>query len=145
MDEWTCIWFLRVQLNIRNDGPELFQGDTSRSEDFPDILKMEDRWNYFRLRSTTVDSKPTSQSPPSMIQGHLPWRSWNTCAAVVGLGRPLIRYNSKKEPKNLKLAEGAAIGSPLSSISFLAMGWDGIRMATVGWPQETLEVSKELK
>ena len=51
-----------------------------------------------RRPSTTVDSKPTEQGPPSMINGMRFRRSVNTCDALVGDGFPEA------------LAEGAARG-----------------------------------
>jgi hypothetical protein len=60
--------------------------------------------------------------PPSRIRSIRPWRSSQTCLAMVGLGRPNL------------FAEGAAMGTALSSMSLLATGWLGMRTATVSNP-----------
>lgn len=60
--------------------------------------------------SKTVDSTPTSQSPPAIITSALPIKSSITCSALVGLNLPEI------------FALGAAIGAPDFSISLIAMG-----------------------
>ena len=74
------------------------------------------------VMSTTVDSTPTSQAPPSRISGMRPSMSSNMWAAVVGLGRPE------------RLPLGAAMGQPAARISARAIGWDGMRTATVFSP-----------
>ena len=48
--------------------------------------------------------------------------SSHTCCAVVGDGLPEV------------FADGAAMETPLVRISSCAIGWDGIRIATVGSP-----------
>eukprot|EP01139_Manchomonas_bermudensis_P005025 Amastigsp_a174555_19.p2 type:complete len:202 gc:universal Amastigsp_a174555_19:697-92(-) len=53
------------------------------------------------------------------------FKSTNACMAVVGEGRPD------------RFADGAATGTPASSMSRLAMGCDGMRTATDGWPAVT--------
>ena len=74
--------------------------------------------------STTVDSTPTAQGPPSTTAGILPRISSSVSRAVVGEGLPEV------------LAEGAASGQPDSRMISLAMGWEGIRMPTVSSPAE---------
>ena len=81
--------------------------------------------------STTVDSTPTVQGPPSRMSSILPPRSWVTCCAVVGLGRVLA------------FAEGAARGSWQSWIRASARILIGMRAAKVGWPAETSGASFE--
>src|SRR5215468_8300690 len=56
------------------------------------------------------------------MSGTRPFRSDRTCWAVVGL--TCVK----------RLALGAAIGDPVARISARAIGWLGIRMATVGKP-----------
>ena len=56
--------------------------------------------------STTVDSRPTPQLPPSKMPATLPCISSSTSWALVGLGRPL------------RLAGGAAMGQPQANITF---------------------------
>ena len=75
--------------------------------------------------STTVDSRPTSQLPPSMISGMRPSMSSSTCRAVVGLGLPE------------RLALGAAMGRLQVLSSAAATGWEGMRTATVSSPAVT--------
>lgn len=72
------------------------------------------------LMSSTVDSTPTSQFPPSKISGMRPSMSSMTCLAAVGLGLPL------------RLALGAATGTLHAFNSAAATGCEGIRTATVG-------------
>ena len=60
--------------------------------------------------STTVDSSPIAQGPPSSTRGMRPPRSSSTCLARVGLGRPE------------RLALGAARGKPQRAISAWAVG-----------------------
>src|SRR6266446_6324168 len=74
------------------------------------------------VMSRTVDSTPTGVGPPSRISSMRPSRSSRTCSARVGLGHPE------------RLADGAAMGRPLASISARATGWDGTRAATVSSP-----------
>ena len=74
------------------------------------------------VRSSTVDSTPTRQGPPSRISGTRSPSDSATCSARVGLTAPL------------RLAEGAAIGRPAARISACATGWDGARIATVSSP-----------
>ena len=62
------------------------------------------------VMSTTVDSNPTSQGPPSSTMSMRPSMSSSTCSARVGLGRPE------------RLALGAATGTPAFSISIRAAG-----------------------
>ena len=69
--------------------------------------------------SSTVLSRPTLQVPPSSTMGMLPSRSSSTCWAVVGLGLPL------------RLALGAATGTPAALSSLSATGWSGMRTATL--------------
>ena len=66
-----------------------------------------------------VDSKPMPVCPPSRIISIFPFRSWYTCSALVGLGRPEV------------LADGAAMGTPAIRISSAACRSEGIRTATV--------------
>ena len=77
------------------------------------------------VTSTTVDSTPTPQLPPSTTAAILPSRSSSTCCAVVVDGRPDA------------LADGAAMGTAASSISARATGCAGKRTATVSSPAET--------
>ncbi len=72
--------------------------------------------------SSTVDSTPIFDSPPSNISSILPSRSEKTCSAVVGLGEPEI------------LALGAAIGVSDARISESATACLGILTATVSKP-----------
>ena len=74
--------------------------------------------------STTVDSTPTEQGPPSTMAGILPAMSSSTSRALVGEGLPEV------------LAEGAARGTPAASMMARATGWEGIRMPTVSSPAE---------
>ena len=76
-------------------------------------------------RSSMVDSRPTGQGPPSRMTSIRPPRSSNTWPAIVGLGRPL------------RLALGAATGTPAASISAWATASLGKRMATVSRPAVT--------
>ena len=75
--------------------------------------------------STTVDSRPMPQLPPSSMPAILPCISSSTSCAFVGLGRPEI------------LADGAAIGQPQARIKSCANLFDGKRTATVSKPALT--------
>ena len=74
------------------------------------------------VRSSTVDSMPTSHCSPMMTASMRPSISSRTSSAVVGLGLPE------------RFALGAAIGLPASFMSLLAVGLDGMRIATVSRP-----------
>ena len=76
--------------------------------------------------STTVDSTPMPQLPPSRIPATLPVISSATSCALVGLGLPDT------------LALGAAMGQPAARMRAAATGWDGIRTATVSSPAVTM-------
>ena len=76
----------------------------------------------FPSNEITVDSTPTSDSPPSTIAAILPFMSSITREALVGLGLPE------------RFADGAASGNPHSSIILLATGFDGNLMPTVSSP-----------
>ena len=73
-------------------------------------------------KHSTVLSTPQRHSPPSIISGILPFMSFMTCWAVVGLGLPD------------RFADGAASGNPQASIIALAAGLSGILTATVSSP-----------
>ena len=77
------------------------------------------------VRSSTVDSTPTSIGPPSSTMSMRPFRSSSTCDARVGLGR------------ENRLALGAAMGSRAAARSACATGWAGILIATVSSPAVT--------
>src|ERR1043166_8998113 len=77
-------------------------------------------------RSSTVDSIPTWDCPPSTINGTCPSRSFRTCSAFVG------------DTSLDRLALGAASGNPQARINCWAKGWDGQRIATVGPPAVTI-------
>ena len=74
------------------------------------------------VRSSTVDSSPTSHGPPSRISFTRSPSDSATCSARVGLTAPL------------RLADGAAIGRPAARISACAIGWAGARIAAVSSP-----------
>ena len=74
------------------------------------------------VRSSTVDSSPTSHGPPSRIIFTRSPSDSATCSARVGLTAPL------------RLAEGAASGRPTARISACAIGCAGARTATVSSP-----------
>ena len=70
----------------------------------------------------TVDSTPTSQSPPFTMPSTRPMRSSHTCGNDVGLGRPE------------RFADGAASGTPAALMIARAVGSDGMRTATGSRP-----------
>ena len=74
------------------------------------------------VRSSTVDSTPTAQLPPSMIMSIRPPTSSSTSWAEVQLGRPEV------------LALGAAMAIPASRIMARVTGWLGQRTPTVSRP-----------
>ena len=82
--------------------------------------------------STTVDSRPTSHAPPSMIIGTRPSMSASTCAAVVGLGLPE------------RFALGAATGTPQAVMNACATGCDGNRTPTLSSPAHMGSISSSL-
>ena len=73
---------------------------------------------------STVDSTPTSHSPPSTIASTRPVKSSTQCRAQVGLGEPE------------RFADGAASGTPARRMSSRATGWAGMRTATVSSPPD---------
>src|SRR4051812_1906224 len=75
--------------------------------------------------STTVLSTPTWQDPPSSMISILPFKSWSTCAALVGDG--FVEA----------FAEGAASGTPARWMRESASGEFGIRAPKVGRPAVT--------
>ena len=79
------------------------------------------------VAATIVDSMPRSVAPPSMISGMRPSRLASTCAARVGLIRPLA------------LADGAASGLAVACSSACMAGCAGTRSAMVGRPAVTSE------
>ena len=78
------------------------------------------------MQSTTVDSKPIAILSAIIIAAILFCKSSNTSVPQVGLGRPEV------------FAEGAAIGTPASSINCWATFKLGIRIATLSSPAVTL-------
>src|SRR5262249_50617159 len=74
------------------------------------------------VRSSTVDSIPTGQRPPSRIMATLRPREPATCSAVVGLILPE------------GLALGAAIGRPQAVSTARATAWLGTRTAKLSKP-----------
>ena len=89
------------------------------------------------VKSTTVDSSPNAQGPPSRIRVSSGPNSSSTCKAVVGLMRPNL------------LALGAAIGQSVLDKSFRARLWLGTRIARVSRPalakKETLHPDRRGK
>ena len=79
----------------------------------------------FSVKSTTVDSIPMLQLPPSKIISISPCISLYTSCALVGDGLPDL------------FADGAAIGQFDLSIKNLAISSDGFLIATVFPPQWT--------
>ena len=78
------------------------------------------------MQSTTVDSMPLVQGPPSRIRSIRLPRLSSTWCAVVG------------ETASERLALGAASGAPAQAINRRASGWSGHRKATVGPPAVTM-------
>src|SRR6267142_2741730 len=77
------------------------------------------------VNSTTADSIPTWDWPPSMMRGILFPRDFWTCEALVG------------ESWLERLALGAARGKPHSLMTAWMKGWLGQRTPTVGPPAVT--------
>ena len=77
-------------------------------------------------RSTSVDSRPMPQGPPSMTAAICPSKYASTSSAVLGLGAPE------------GLADGAASGSCAASMSASVAGWSGQRRPTVSPPARTI-------
>jgi hypothetical protein len=71
-------------------------------------------------RSSTEDSMPTFDGPPSTMRGMRPPKSFRTCSALVG------------EIWLERLALGAASGKPHSRMTAWMKGWSGHRTPTVG-------------
>ena len=78
------------------------------------------------VRSSTVDSMPTWDWPPSTIREILSPSCANTCPALVG------------ETRLDTFALGAASGKPHSRITAWMNGWPGQRTPTVGPPAVTM-------